>query len=267
MNRLLDEVKVLMHESGYSIEDIKKVVVSFNNFISYVSRNGLEQELDEYIPAIKNNVLKRISGGKNSSNIASVAEFNGTSPASIFVKECVERRVQDVLKGFLRSSEIYYNMACNSEGVDASRIFAQLELDGINRDKSIELTAPTTIMAFSTELSLKTLYSVKNYDAIVRNIYADVTRLENGIYPNEYLFNNKLSLIDRVSGDWKRLDPSNEHSIKNVMNNVRDLFTPNNRPVNLLDNDRDGNVKVNVVPLFNSDSTCISPWKFALIVE
>ena len=242
MNRLLDEVKVLMHESGYSIEDIKKVVASFNNFISYVSRNGLEQELDGYIPAIKNNVLKRISGGKNSSNIASVAEFNGTSPASIFVKECVERRVQDVLKGFLRSSEIYYNMACNSEGVDASRIFAQLELDGINRDKSIELTAPTTIMAFSTELSLKTLYSVKNYDAIVRNIYADVTRLENGIYPNEGVLNNRVAMIEQVSGDWKSIAISG--SAQQTMNDVRDSYI-GDKPINIPEDDRFGNVKVN----------------------
>ena len=44
MNRFLDEVKVLMLESGYSIEDIMKVVDSFNHFFGYISRNKLENE-------------------------------------------------------------------------------------------------------------------------------------------------------------------------------------------------------------------------------
>ena len=242
MNKVLDEIKVLMHENGYSIEEIKKVVDAFNNFISYVSRNILGKELETYIPSIRNNVFRRITSKKSASNIASVAEFNGTSPASTFVKDCVERRVQDVLKGFLRSSEIYYNMACNSEGVDATHLLAQLSSDEIDRDKSVELTAPTTIMAFSTELSLKTLYSVKNYDAIIRNIYADVTKLENGGYPNEGILNNRVRMIEQVSGDWKNIGISS--NAQQTMNDVRDSYT-DDKPVNLPEDDRLGNVKVN----------------------
>lgn len=242
MNKVLDEIKVLMHENGYSIEEIKKVVDAFNNFISYVSRNRLDKELETYIPSIRNKVLRRITSKKSASNIAGVAEFNGNSPASTFVKGCVERRVQDVLKGFLRSSEIYYNMACNSEGVDATHLLAQLSLDEIDRDKSVELTAPTTIMAFSTELSLKTLYSVKNYNTIIKNIYADVTKLENGGYPNEGILNNRVRMIERVSGDWKNIGISK--NAQQTMNDVRDSYT-DDKPVNLSEDDGKGNVKVN----------------------
>ena len=242
MNRLLDEVKVLMLESGYSIEDIKKVVDSFNHFFEYISRNKLENEFIEVIGSFRTNVLRRI-GRKPASNIASVAEFNGTSPASTFIKSCVEKKVQDILNGFLRSSEVYYNMACNSEGIDVTRILAQLSLDNLDRDTSVELTAPNTIISFSTELSLKTLYSIKNYDAIVRNIYSEVTRYENGSYPNEELLNNRLGLIEKVSGDWPVIGISN--SAQNTINNVRDSYSTLDRPVNLPDDDRFGNVKVN----------------------
>ena len=65
MNKVLDEIKVLMHENGYSIEEIKKVVDAFNNFISYVSRNILGKELETYIPSIRNNVLRRINSKKS----------------------------------------------------------------------------------------------------------------------------------------------------------------------------------------------------------
>lgn len=242
MNRLLDEVKVLMLESGYSIEDIKKVVDSFNHFFEYISRNKLENEFIEVIGSFRTNVLRRI-GRKPASNIASVAEFNGTSPASTFIKSCVEKKVQDILNGFLRSSEVYYNMACNSEGIDVTRILAQLSLDNLDRDTSVELTAPNTIISFSTELSLKTLYSIKNYDAIVRNIYSEVTKYENGSYPNEELLNNRLGLIEKVSGDWPGIGISN--SAQNTINNVRDSYSTLDRPVNLPDDDRFGNVKVN----------------------
>ena len=245
MKEVLVEIQDLMVNNGYGVEDVKRVTESFNHFFAYISRNNLEEEFSSCISSFKFEVLKKIRNKRYGSNIANMAMFNGTSFAANFIRRCVEKKVQDVLKGFLRSSEIYYNMACNSDGLDVSMLLSQLNKDGINVDKSVELTAPATIISFSTELSLKTLFSVKNYDAIIKNIYSDVTRFENGRYPNEYLFNNKLSLIDRVSGDWKRLDPSNEPSIKNVMNNVRDLFTPNNRPVNLPDNDRDGNVKTN----------------------
>lgn len=243
MQNLLNEVKVLMHESGYSIEDIKKVVETFEHFFDYVLRNKLEKEFDNFSDFFRNNVLKRIDNNKGAANIASAAEFNGTSPASSFIKECVERRVQSVLQGFLRSSEVYYNMACNSEGVDASLLLAQLSLDGIDRDKSIELTAPTTIMAFSTELSLKTLYSVKNYVSILGTIYSEVTKFENGRYPNEILFNDKLKMIEQVSGDWKKIGLSDD--AQSTMNAVRDSFPSNDRPVGLLEDDRFGNVKVN----------------------
>ena len=242
MNRFLDEVKVLMLENGYSIEDIKKVVDSFNHFFEYISRNKLENEFMGVIGSFRTNVLRRI-GRKPASNIASVAEFNGTSPASTFIKSCIEKKVQDILNGFLRSSEVYYNMACNSEGIDVTRILAQLSLDNLDRDTSVELTAPNTIISFSTELSLKTLYSIKNYDTIVRNIYSEVTRYENGSYPNEELLNNRLGLIEIVSGDWKNIGISN--SAQNTMNNVRDSYSTLDRPVNLPEDDRFGNVKVN----------------------
>lgn len=85
MNRLLDKVKVLMLESGYSIEAIKKVVDSFNHFFEYISRNKLENEFMEVIGSFRTNVLRRI-GRKPASNIAGVAEFNGTSPTSLLLK-------------------------------------------------------------------------------------------------------------------------------------------------------------------------------------
>ncbi len=243
MNQLLDEIKVTMHNNGYSVEDIKKVVDSVKQFIDYVSRNRLGMEFLEHIGSFRNNILKRINGRKSVSNIASAAEFNGNSPASAFIKFCVEKKVQDVLNGFLKSAEVYYNMACNSEGVDPLHILFKLSLDGIDREPSVELTAPATIMAFSTELSLKTLYSVKNYDAIVRNVLSEVTRCENGRYPNESLLNDKLRMIEKVSGDWKNIGISS--NAQNTMNDVRDSYSISDKPVNLPEDDKFGNVKIN----------------------
>lgn len=243
VNDLLDEIKVRMHNNGYEIEDIRDVVSSINEFFNYVRRNDLANEFLSNIDSFRNNILRRIDSKKSVSNILSVSEFNGTSPASRFIKGCIEKRVQSILNDFLRSSEVYYNMACNNEGVDVALILAQLSLDGLEDDKSVELTAPATIMSFSTELSLKTLYSVKNYDAIVRNIYSEVTKCINGNYPNEKIFNDRLKLIEYVSGDWKNIAMSN--SAQNVMNMVRDSYSLADRPVNLPDDDRFGNVKVN----------------------
>ena len=240
MNELLDKVKVLMHENGYSIVDIKMVVDSFKEFYSYVSRNGLEKEFEKFLPTINNNVTRRIKEKKNVANVASVVEFNGTSIASLFIRDCIETKVQDVLSGFLKSSASYYNMACSNEKVDIVFLSEQLRRDGLSKDDYVDLTSASTIMSFSTELSLKTLYSLKNYKAIVNNIYSKVTSLSGD--KDESIFTDRLKLIELVSGDWKSI--LLDKTTQDIMNEVRDSYT-GDKPVNLPDDDKFGNVKVN----------------------
>lgn len=240
MNQLLDEAKELMITKGYTEDEISMVVDSLSNFFQYISRNTLGVEFFDRISSFKSNMIRRINEQRSAANIASIAEFNGTSPASVFVKECIEKRVQKVLNGFLESSINYYNMACNNEGVDFTRLKLLLGKDGIDSEKSVDLTSPATIVSFSTELSLKTLYSMKNYDAIVRNAYSKVT--SNVGDRDESLFHDKVKMIELVSGDWKNISISD--TAINVMNDVRDSYV-GDKPINLPENDRQGNVKVN----------------------
>ena len=126
MKEVLVEIQDLMVNNGYGVEDVKRVTESFNHFFAYISRNNLEEEFSSCISSFKFEVLKKIRNKRYGSNIANMAMFNGTSFAANFIRRCVEKKVQDVLKGFLRSSEIYYNMACNSDGLDVSMLLSQL---------------------------------------------------------------------------------------------------------------------------------------------
>mgnify|MGYP003296910732 CR=1 FL=1 len=114
MNEFLNEVRVLMREKGYNAENIKRVIDSLNNFFNYISRNSLQNEFIDNFDSFKSNIFRRINGQKNVTNIESVAVFNGTSFASTFVKHCIEKRVYDILDGFLaRKYKITSKFALN----------------------------------------------------------------------------------------------------------------------------------------------------------
>ena len=239
---LLNEVRAMLEKAGYSTDEQNTVVYSFKSFLDYISSCNL---LDKFLlksHELLNKINKKIREGKSADNIASTLALNNGSMSFMFVREQLEEHIKQVLIDCLMSAASYYKMACNSEGLQQVDILKKLKEDGIKVDNSIDLTSPTVLVAFSTELSLKILYSLKNYNAIVNSCWSDFLQdYHSGIISSYFI--DKVSMINAVTGDWGRINVS--PVTQNTMDNVANNFM-GNIPVNFPRIDAStGNVVVN----------------------
>ncbi len=238
----LNDIRSMLSVAGYSDEEQNTVIYSFDSFCSYMSSCNLLEKFLEKNDEIKKKVNKKIREGKSADNIASTLALNNGSVSYMFVREQLEERIKTVLMDCLMSAASYYKMACNSEGLQQVDILKKLKEDGIKVDNSIDLTSPTVLVAFSTELSLKILYSLKNYNAIVNSCWSEFLQDYHSGIINSY-FIDKVSMINAVTGDWGRINVS--PVTQNTMDNVARNFM-GNIPVNFPKiDDSTGNVVVN----------------------